>query len=251
MKDDVTPIRRQYLRIKKQYPHAIVLFRLGDFYETFDEDARVASKELEIVLTSREMGKGNKIPLAGIPYHALDGYLARLINRGYKVAICEQLTKPGENKGLVERDVVRLVTPGTVVEPSLLNSKTNNYLVSVVVGEGEVGLAFVDITTSEFAVSQLPLARAKTELERLNPSEVIAPEKADIESLGIDGKVTRLDSYRFDLEVARQALLDHFGVTTLEGYGCANLPLAIRAAGAIVYYISETQKTVKGQLYCA
>jgi DNA mismatch repair protein MutS len=248
MKDDVTPIRRQYLRIKKQYPHAIVLFRLGDFYETFDEDARVASKELEIVLTSREMGKGNKIPLAGIPYHALDGYLARLINRGYKVAICEQLTKPGEVKGLVERDVVRLVTPGTVVEPSLLNSKTNNYLVSVVVGEGEVGLAYVDITTSEFAVTQLPLARAKTELQRLNPSEVIAPEKADIDVLDIDGNVTRLDSYRFDLEVARQSLLDHFNVATLEGYGCANLPLAIRAAGAIVYYIGETQKTVKGQL---
>ena len=248
MKDDVTPIRRQYLRIKKQYPNAIVLFRLGDFYETFDEDARIASKELEIVLTSREMGKGNKIPLAGIPYHALDSYLAKLINRGYKVAICEQLTKPGEVKGLVERDVVRLVTPGTVVEPSLLDSKTNNYLVSVAVGEGEVGLAFVDITTSEFAVTQLPLARAKTELERLNPSEVIAADKADLESLGLKDNVTCLDAYRFDLEVARQALLDHFGVTTLEGYGCANLPLAIKAAGAIVYYIGETQKTVKGQL---
>src|SRR4030042_4969683 len=173
MKEVSTPIRQQYLRIKRKYPQAIVLFRLGDFYETFDEDARIASRELEIVLTSREMGKGNKIPLAGIPYHALDGYLAKLINRGYKLAICDQLTKPGENKGLVERDVVRLVTPGTVVEPSLLNSKTNNYLVSVVVGEGEVGLAFVDITTSEFAVTQLPLARAKTELERLRPPEVI------------------------------------------------------------------------------
>ena len=248
MKEDVTPIRRQYLRIKKQYPNAIVLFRLGDFYETFDEDARIASRELEIVLTSREMGKGNKIPLAGIPYHALDGYLAKLINRGYKVAICEQMTKPGETKGLVERDVVRLVTPGTVVEPGLLDSKSNNYLVSVAGGEGEAGIAFVDITTSEFAVTQLPLARAKTELERLNPSEVIAAEGAEIESLGVKNNVTRLDSYRFDLEIARQALLDHFGVTTLEGYGCKHLPLAIRAAGAIVHYIGETQKTGLGQL---
>ncbi len=220
----------------------------GIFTRPSTRTRAIASKELEIVLTSREMGKGNKIPLAGIPYHALDGYLAKLINRGYKVAICEQLTKPGEIKGLVERDVVRLVTPGTVVEPNLLNSKTNNYLVSVAVGEGEVGFAFVDITTSEFAVTQLPLARAKTELERLNPSEVIAAEKADIDALGLDGNITRLDSYRFDFEVARQALLDHFGVATLEGYGCANLPLAIRAAGAIVYYIGETQKTVKGQL---
>jgi len=248
MKEDVTPIRRQYLRIKKQYPNAIVLFRLGDFYETFDEDARITSRELEIVLTSREMGKGNKIPLAGIPYHALDGYLARLINRGYKVAIVEQLTRPGEVKGLVERDVVRLVTPGTVVEPNLLNSKTNNYLVAVAVGEGEVGIALVDITTSEFAVTQLPLARAKTELERLNPSEVVAAEGADIAALGVKENITRIDGYRFDLEVARQALLDHFGATTLEGYGCAHLPLAIKAAGAIVYYLGETQKSGLGQL---
>jgi DNA mismatch repair protein MutS len=248
MKEDVTPVRRQYLRIKKQYPEAIVLFRLGDFYETFDEDARITSRELEIVLTSREMGKGNKVPLAGIPYHALDSYLARLINRGYKVAICEQLTRPGETKGMLERDVVRLVTPGTVVEPSLLDSKSNNYLVSVVVGEGEVGLAFVDITTSEFAATQLPLPRAITELQRLNPSEVIAAGGVAIDSLGLKDNITRLDNYWFELEVARQTLLDHFGVTTLEGYGCAHLPLAIRAAGAVVHYVTETQKSVLGQL---
>ena len=184
MKEPSPPIRQQYLRIKRRYPNAIVLFRLGDFYETFDEDARITSRELEIVLTSREMGKGNRVPLAGIPYHALDGYLAKLINRGYKVAICEQMTKPGEMKGMLQREVVRLVTPGTVVEPGLLDSKSNNYLVSVVLGEGEVGLAYVDITTSEFATTQLPLARAVTELERLNPSEVIASESADIDALG-------------------------------------------------------------------
>jgi DNA mismatch repair protein MutS len=248
MPEALTPVRRQYLRIKKQYPQAIVLFRLGDFYETFDEDARITSRELDIVLTSREMGKGNKVPLAGIPYHALDGYLARLINRGYKVAICEQMTKPGETRGMMEREVVRLVTPGTVVEPGLLESKANNYLVSVVPGEGEVGLAFVDITTSEFAVTQLPLARAVTELQRLNPSEVIAGEDAGLEGLGLSGNITRLDDYRFGLETARRALLEHFGVASLEGYGCAHLPLAIRAAGAIVHYIGETQPAVLGQL---
>jgi DNA mismatch repair protein MutS len=248
MKDDVTPIRRQYLRIKKQYPNAIVLFRLGDFYETFDEDARTTSRELEIVLTSREMGKDNKVPLAGIPYHALEGYLARLINKGYKVAIVEQLTKPGEVKGLVERDVVRLVTPGTIVEPGLLNSKSNNYLVAVAVGEGEAGIALVDITTSEFAVTQLPLTRAKTEIERLNPSEVIAAESADLTALGINGNLTRVDNYRFNLDIARQALLSHFSVQTLEGYGCEHLPLAVRAAGAILFYLGETQKAVLAQL---
>ena len=151
-----TPIRQQYLRIKHQYPQAIVLFRLGDFYETFDEDARITARELEIVLTSRGMGKGHKVPMAGIPYHAVDNYLAKLINRGYKVAICEQMTKPGETKGIVQRDVIRVVTPGTMVEPKLLNSKTNNYLASLVFDEKEAGIAYVDITTGEFATTQLP-----------------------------------------------------------------------------------------------
>ncbi|MFC2007692.1 DNA mismatch repair protein MutS [Chloroflexota bacterium] len=248
MQEASTPIRRQYLRIKRKYPEAIVLFRLGDFYETFDEDARITSRELEIVLTSREMGKGNRIPLAGIPYHALDNYLARLINRGYKVAICEQVTKPGETKGLVEREVVRLVTPGTVVEPSLLDSKTNNYLTSVVLGEQGVGLAFVDITTSEFATTQLPLQRAITELERLKPPEIIAASGAGLADLGLTEPVTRLDDYWFEMEIAQQALLDHFGAATLDGYGCARLPLAVRAAGAIIHYIEETQKGVLAQL---
>jgi len=248
MKEGSPPIRQQYLRIKRQYPQAIVFFRLGDFYETFDEDARIASRELDIVLTSREMGKGNKVPLAGIPYHALDNYLARLINRGYKVAICEQVTRPGETRGLVEREVVRLVTPGTVVEPGLLDSKSNNYLTSVVLGEGEVGLAYVDITTSEFATTQLPLARAITELERLKPSEIIAARSSELDSLGLDDSITRLDDYWFEPEVARQALLDHFSAASLEGYGCAHLPLAVSAAGAIIHYVAETQKGVLGQL---
>ncbi len=247
-KEDVTPIRQQYLRIKKKYPQAIVLFRLGDFYETFDDDARVTSRELEIVLTSREMGKGQRVPMAGIPYHALDNYLARLINRGYKVAICEQMTKPGETKGLVQREVIRLVTPGTVVEPSLLDSKSNNYLVSLVLGEDEVGLAYVDITTSEFATTQLPFHRAVPELERLKPSEVIAAKGGDLSLVKLSAPVTRLDDYCFELEAAQKTLLDHFGVATLDGFGCGHLPLAVSAAGAIIHYIQETQKGVLGQL---
>ncbi len=248
MKEGITPIRQQYLRIKRKYPEAIVLFRLGDFYETFDEDAKLASRELEIVLTSREMGKGHRVPMAGIPYHAIDNYLARLINRGYKVAICEQTTKPGETKGLVEREVVRLVTPGTVVEPSLLDSKANNYLTSLVLGEGEAGIAYIDITTSEFAAAQLPLNRVTPELGRLKPPEIITAKSADLASTGITAPTTRLEDYWFELEVARQTLLDHFGVASLDGYGCANMPLAIRAAGAIIHYIQETQKAVLGQI---
>ncbi len=248
MREGSTPIRQQYLRIKRKYPQAIVFFRLGDFYETFDEDAKLTSKELEIVLTSREMGKGHRVPMAGIPYHALDNYLARLINRGYKVAICEQVTQPGATKGLVEREVIRVVTPGTIVEPSLLDSKTNNYLTSLVLGEDSVGLAYVDITTSEFAATQLPLQRAIPELERLRPSEIIAANSSELSGLGLTASVTRLDDYWFELELARQTLLDHFGVATLDGYGCAHLPLAIRAAGSIIHYLEETQKGVLGQL---
>ena len=150
----ITPVRRQFLRIKQKYPEAIVFFRMGDFYETFDDDARIASRELDVVLTSREMGKGQRVPLAGIPYHALDNYLAKLINRGYKVAICEQLSPPG--KGLVERDVIRVVTPGTVLDPNLLQSKSNNYLVSLHVEGDKAGIAYVDISTSEFGTTELP-----------------------------------------------------------------------------------------------
>ncbi len=248
MREDSTPIRQQYLRIKQRYPQAIVFFRLGDFYETFDEDAKLASRELEIVLTSREMGKGHRVPMAGIPYHALDNYLARLINRGYKVAICEQVTKPGETKGLVERDVVRVVTPGTVVEPSLLDSKTNNYLISLVLGDEAIGIAYVDITTSEFATTQVSLQRAIPELERLRPSEIITANGSEIADLGLTAPITRLEDYWFELEVAQKILLDHFGVATLDGYGCGHLPLAIRAAGSIIHYLEETQKGVLGQL---
>ena len=140
-----TPVRRQYLSIKRQYPDVLVFFRLGDFYETFDEDAHIASRELGITLTSREMGRGKRYPMAGIPYHALDGYLARLVNRGYKVAICEQVGDPSLAKGLVERQVVRVVTPGTVVEPNLLEQKANNYLVALVL-EGNQAVSYTHLT---------------------------------------------------------------------------------------------------------
>ena len=248
----ITPLRRQYLRVKQRYPEAIVFFRLGDFYETFDEDARVASRELDIVLTAREMGKGHKVPMAGIPHHALDNYLAKLINRGYKVAICEQLSPPG--KGLVDRDVIRVVTPGTVIEPNLLESKSNNYLASLVVEGEEAGIAYVDITTSEFAATQLSADRISCELERLQPSEILVPDSSPpglkMRELpeSLSATVTKLDDYCFDLEISQQVLLEHFAVATLEGYGCAHLPLAIRAAGSLIHYIRETQKEALSQL---
>ena len=242
----ITPLRRQYLKIKQRYPNTIVFFRLGDFYETFDDDARTTSRELEITLTSREMGKGQRVPLAGIPYHALDNYLARLISRGYKVAICEQMTPPG--KGLVERDVIRVVTPGTVIEPGLLNDKNNNYLVSLVIDGNEAGISYVDITTGEFGTTQLPAGQVADELERLHPAELLISQSHDIDSTLTASSVTRVDDYWFDLETAEETLKDHFGVASLEGYGCAHLPQAASAAGAIVHYLQENQKAALGQL---
>ncbi|MCK5576862.1 MAG: DNA mismatch repair protein MutS, partial [Dehalococcoidales bacterium] len=248
MKQGMTPLRQQYLKIKKKYPQAVVFFRLGDFYETFDSDARTASKELDIVLTSREMGKGSRVPMAGVPHHALNDYLAKLIKRGYKVAICEQMTSPGETDGLVEREVVRLVTPGTLVEPNLLDGRANNYLVSLVKTDEQAGIAYVDITTSEFATTQLPAERLATELERLKPAEIITAKDSTPMNLAATVPVTHLENHWFQLDTTAKTLLDHFGTSTLEGYGCARLPLATQAAGAILHYLQQTQKAVLGQI---
>ena len=243
-----TPARRQYLRIKKEHPDDILLFRMGDFFETFDDDARIVSRELEIALTSREMGRGQRVPLAGIPYHALDPYLAKLVKKGYRVAICEQTSDPATSKGLVDREVVRVVTPGTVVEDSILDQKANNYLASVVVEGDEAGLAYVDITTSEFATSQFALAHLPMELGRLAPSEVLVPQGQDGLPTEQETSVTALESDAFDLEWSTEGLLRHFGVASLEAYGCERLPLAIRAAGAIVDYLGRNQKAALAQL---
>jgi DNA mismatch repair protein MutS len=243
---EMTPVRRQYLRIKQSHPDAIVLFRLGDFYEAFDEDARLISQELQIVLTSRSMGKDRRFPMAGIPYHALNGYLAKLIARGHKVAICEQVSDPRTNQGLMEREVVRVVTPGTIIEPELLEIKSNNYLVSMVRDGERAGIAYVDITTSEFATTQIMAGQTAIEIERLNPSEIIVARNSDVPQLPLEP--TQLDERWFQLETARRILLDHFQVASLEGYGCAHLPLAIQAAGAIIHYLTETQKGALSQL---
>lgn len=248
MTENITPIRQQYLRIKRQYPQVIVFFRLGDFYETFDDDALIASKELEIVLTHRGMGKGNNVPMAGIPYHAVDNYLARLINRGYKVAICEQITKPGETKGIVQREVVRLVTPGTVIEPGLLNSKINNYLASIAIEGESAGISYVDITTGEFAVTQTGLQRVISEIDRLKPSEIIISKSAELSNLKLASNISRVEDYNFGYDTSVKTLLDHFGTASLDGYGCGHLPLAVRAAGAIISYIRETQKSALAQI---
>ena len=243
-----TPIRKQYLGIKRQYPDVLVFFRLGDFYETFDDDARVVSRELSITLTSREMGRGKRFPMAGLPYHALDGYLAKLVNRGFKVAICEQVGDATLARGLVEREVVRVVTPGTVVEPEILDHKKNNYLVSVVQDGPEAGIAYADISTGEFRITQLPESALASELDRLFPSELLLPEGPTADSTWPAAPVTRANYLADDADESERVLLEHFGVTSLESFGCENLPLAVRAAGALVGYLQETQKAASGSL---
>ncbi|MBI2166550.1 MAG: DNA mismatch repair protein MutS [Chloroflexi bacterium] len=246
-RETITPVRRQFLSIKKRYPDAIVLFRLGDFYEAFDEDARIVAGELEIVLTAREMGKGVRVPMAGIPHHVLDSYLGRLVRKGYKVAVCEQLTDPAASKGLVERDVIRVVTPGTVMEPGLLEQKANNYLAALVVEGQEAGLAYADITTAEFAVTQIPLERLAPELERLAPAELVLPSGSEPPA-GLASAMASLEPALFALDQSHQTLLEHFGVATLEAYGCEHLPLAVRAAGALLNYLGKTHKGFLSQL---
>ena len=243
----MTPIRRQYLQIRKQYPDAILLFRLGDFYETFDEQAELVARELEITLTSREMGKGQRVPLAGIPYHAAGGYIAKLVSRGHKVAVCEQISDPAEARGLVERAVVRVVTPGTVVDPGMLESKSNNYLVAVVIEGDQAGVAYVDVSTGEFGTTQVAASQVSIEVERLQPAEMVIPAGLELQSASSPA-VTPLEERHFQLARARQALLEHFEVTSLEPFGCANLPLAIRSAGAVLQYVAETQRSALGQL---
>src|SRR5438034_1574712 len=290
---------------------------MGDFYEMFDEDAEIVARELEIALTRRDFGRGEKSPMAGVPHHAADGYIARLVNKGYRVAVCEQTSDPALSKGLVDREVLRIVTPGTVIDPTMLAAKRNNFLAGVVVGRNAVGIAYVDITTGEFAVTQFstnePEVALQQEIARVGPAEVIVEayyssqgaasrkrrwlaavmiekpvtrvgnngnpqagidatmaithatfgdsqtpslpdeDEDDIAPLarlltGIAGHVTPYDARYFVEEDASHRLLSHFEVASLEGFGCAHLPLAIRAAGAVLAYLQETQKGLLRQL---
>ena len=254
-----TPVRRQYLQIKRQYPDAILFFRLGDFYETFDEDAKIVAQVCDIALTSRPVGKGQRVPLAGVPYHSADTYIAKLLKAGYKVAICEQEGNTPV-KGLVPRRVVRVVTPGTLIEPHLLPEKANNYLAAVVWDERGAGLAYVDISTGEFAATEIRgeewERRAREELARLAPAEVIIPRQGEFDSdeeippwlRALETTFSPYTGWRFDEDTAHERLRAHFHVQSLAGFGIEGKPLALRAAGALIAYVEETQPTALSQL---
>jgi DNA mismatch repair protein MutS len=246
--EQTTPIRRQYLSIKRQYPDIIVFFRMGDFYETFDEDARLTSQVLDIVLTSREMGRGNRVDMAGIPYHAADGYIARLIAAGHKVAIAEQVSEP-TGKGLVDRRVTSVVTPGTVTNPTLIQGSANTFVAALIVDGNRAGLAFADVTTGEFATTTLESTDAtgltdaiRRELLRIGPLEIISAEDDHLLDTVAAGIIrSSVDPSDWRLDEATEALTSHFSVRSLEPFGCEDQPLATRAAGALLAYLQQTQ----------
>lgn len=244
MDETITPLRQQYLEIKKKYPDAIVFFRLGDFYETFDDDARKTSEALDIVLTSRPVAKGVRVPMAGIPFHAVDNYLGRLIEKGYHVAICEQVGDQPD-KGLFPREVIRVVTPGTVVEPNLLPSGRNNYLACYFMQDGKAGLAYVDISTGELAATELSGGNVdvllRAELQRLHPAELLISENSD-EKEAPDFNLTRIPNWYFEPGRAQELIKSQFRVSNLEGLGLKPYPLAVRATGALLKFLKETQK---------
>src|SRR6266567_1016970 len=239
-----TPARRQYLHMKSQYPDAILLYQIGDFYETFDEDAHIASRELQIVLTRRSYADDEVVPLAGISVHALENYVGKLVQRGYKVAICDQVGEVG--KGIVERAVTRILTAGTLSEPNLLPTRKNNYLVAIAPARAQTGLAAIDVSTGEFIVTwftpaELPAA-LEAELQRLAPSECLVVEGSQSNSYQLPAAtmtVTPCPSYFFDQEASHTRLCRLFGVQSLDAYGCAQASQAIAAAGAIIAYLEK------------
>ncbi len=234
-----TPARRQYLTLKEQYPDAILFFQVGDFYETFDDDARIVSRDAEVHLTSKDFGRSGRVPLAGIPVRALDTYLRRLLAKGHRVAVCEQVSEAGH--GLVERAITRIVTPGTLLEPQLLRERENTYLAAVNYGRDSAALAYVDVSTGEFAAAPFVgperEAALTAELVRLNPAEVLVPR--DAPPLPDERQATTRERAPFDGEDGIAALKAHFGVASLEAYGCQDLPLACGAAAAILDYLRE------------
>ena len=246
---EITPMMQQYYKIKEKYRDAIVLFRVGDFYETFGEDAKVASKELNIALTATGRGKGaaKKIPMAGVPFHAVTPYIKQLIKKGYKVAICEQIENK-ESKEIERREVVRLITPGTIIEDSYLEERVSNYLMCVNLMDGKVGIAIVDVSTGEFSVTELEddktHASLLNEVERVKPAEIILPESLELEFEQEACTISRYDDYYFDYKTAYTTLLNHFGVISLDGFGCGELKAGITAAGAVISYLRDTQKKV-------
>jgi len=238
-----TPVMRQFFSVKSQYPDAIVLFRMGDFYETFEEDAKITARILNINLTKRKNGKASSVPLAGFPYHSLDNYLHKLLTAGYKVAICEQVEDPKKAKKVVKREVVEVVTPGTAMSGKYLENNKNNYLISLCFYRKDAGISAIDVSTGEFILTEIHKDRVKEKVMAFGPSEIICPEKHKDEIYELFSRtvlrITPLPDWMFEYDEAYQRLTEHFEVSNLKGFGCENAELGISASGAILNYLQE------------
>lgn len=247
---ELTPMMKQYMETKSQYQDCILFYRLGDFYEMFFEDALTASRELEITLTGKNCGQEEKAPMCGVPYHAVEGYLNRLVAKGYKVAICEQVEDPKTTKGIVKREVVRIVTPGTNLDTQALDETKNNYIMCIVYIADRYGVSVADISTGDYFVTEIPdSAKLLDEIYRFSPPEIICNEAFYMSGVDMDGMKDRLgitiyslESWYFDDEVCRKKLLEHFEVSSFAGLGLADYDCGIISAGALLQYLLETQK---------
>jgi DNA mismatch repair protein MutS len=248
MGSEPTPMMKQYRRFKQDHPDSILLFRMGDFYETFYEDAKEASRILGLTLTRRNNGSADEIPLAGLPYHALDTYLARLVKAGRKVAICEQMEPPQKGKKVVRREVVQVVSPGTILTEDLLDHKRNNYLVGVFEDTDSVGVAVADVSTGDFRVRECPGSELWEMLGRIGPAEVVAPEtwcevNAEAFANQLEGALlTRCEGWSFSRTYAYETLIQHFKTKSLKGFGADGLTSGVRAAGGVLNYLKENQR---------
>jgi DNA mismatch repair protein MutS len=239
----------QYNAIKAKHRDAVLFFRMGDFFEMFNEDAKIGARVLGITLTSRGHGKAGSVPLAGFPHHALDGYLAKMIRAGYRVAICEQIEDPKLAKGVVKRDVIQVVTPGTVTDERLLESVRNNYLSALSIMDNRYGMASVDVSTGEFVVTEFEPEKLLEEVHSIAPSEILISEeqeetfKSVLNRSQLSLLITQREEWIFTREYGYEILTKHFGTTSLKGFGCEELDAGLSAAGAILTYLQETQKT--------
>ena len=248
---ELTPMMQQYMETKKEYPDCILFYRLGDFYEMFFEDAQVASKELEITLTGRSCGQDERAPMCGVPYHAVDGYLSRLVAKGYKVAICEQMEDPRFVKGLVKREVTRIVTPGTNLDIQAIDDSRNNYLLCVAYLPEKIGISVADVTTGDYYLTEVEdIRKLQDEINKYAPSEIICNEAFLVSGFDIDEMKNRfgmalysLPNHYFDEDICRKCLLKHFHVTSLLGLGIEEFPVGLLASGALLQYLYETQMT--------
>ena len=247
----LSPMMQEYCKTKEQYKDCILFYRLGDFYEMFFDDALLVTKELEITLTGKDCGLEERAPMCGVPYHAAETYINRLIERGHKVAICEQVEDPKKAKGLVKREVVRIVTPGTTLDAAALDETKNNYLMSIVSMEEHFGCAIADITTGDCFLTEVDKPqKLLDEINKFVPAEIICNDSFYMSNIDTDDLQNRLgicvfslDSWYFDDELCRRTLKEHFHVGSLEGLGIGDYDCGIIAAGALFLYLKETQKT--------